>query len=136
MCHRVQQEHQHFKYLNNQSATESFQKRRHDQQQPRILEKPEHDFLLATTGAVIAGRTKGNYPAPVAVLETIVQGSAQSVHEAAALESKAFSELARTPVAKQLVRVYRLSERNRKDGGLGDSTKTSPEEFAAVQPIQ
>ena len=86
--------------LEQSIATESFQKRRHDQQQPRILEKPEHDFLLATTGAVIAGRTKGNYPAPMAVLETIVHGSAQSVHEAASLESKVFSELARTPVAK------------------------------------
>jgi len=119
--------------LEQSIATESFQKRRHDQQQPRILEKPEHDFLLATTGAVIAGRTKGNYPAPMAVLETVVKGSAQSVHEAASLESKVFSELARTPVAKQLVRVYRLSERNRKDGGLGDFTKTSSEDFAAVR---
>lgn len=119
--------------LEQSISTESFRKRRHEQQQPRILEKPEHDFLLATMGAVITGRTKGNYPAPVAVLETIVQGSAQSVHEAAALESKAFSELARTSVAKQLVRVYRLSERNRKDGGLDDSIKKSPEEFVAVQ---
>ena len=118
--------------LEQSISTESFRKRRHDQQQPRILEKPEHDFLLATMGAVITGRTKGNYPAPVAVLETIVQGSAQSVHEAASLESKAFSELARTSVAKQLVRVYRLSERNRKDGGLDDSIKTSPDEFVAV----
>ena len=119
--------------LEQSISTESFRKRRHEQQQPRILEKPEHDFLLATMGAVITGRTKGNYPAPVAVLETIVQGSAQSVHEAAAIESKAFSELARTSVAKQLVRVYRLSERNRKDGGLDDSIKKSPEEFVAVQ---
>ncbi len=119
--------------LEQSISTESFRKRRHEQQQPRILEKPEHDFLLATMGAVITGRAKGNYPAPVAVLETIVQGSAQSVHEAAALESKAFSELARTSVAKQLVRVYRLSERNRKDGGLDDSIKKSPEEFVAVQ---
>ena len=118
--------------LEQSISTESFRKRRHDQQQPRILEKPEYDFLLATMGAVITGRTKGNYPAPVAVLETIVQGSAQSVHEAASLESKAFSELARTSVAKQLVRVYRLSERNRKDGGLDDSIKTSPDEFVAV----
>ena len=118
--------------LEQSISTESFRKRRHDQQQPRILEKPEHDFLLATMGAVITGRTKGNYPAPVAVLETIVQGSAQSVHEAASLESKAFSELARTSVAKQLVRVYRLSERNRKDEGLDDSIKTSPDEFVAV----
>ena len=118
--------------LEQSIATESFQKRRHDQQQPRILEKPEHDFLLATTGAVIAGRTKGNYPAPMAVLETVVKGSAQSVHEAASLESKVFSELARTPVAKQLVRVYRLSERNRKDGGLGELPKASSEDSVAV----
>ncbi len=119
--------------LEQSIATESFRQRRHDQQQPRLLEKPEHDFLLATMGAVIAGRTKGNYPAPMAALETVVQGSAKSVHDAGLLESKAFARLAKTPVAKQLVRVYRLSERNRKDGGLCDLPKASSEDFAAVQ---
>ncbi len=118
--------------LEQSVATESFRKRRHDQQQPRILEKPEHDFLLATMGAVIVGRTKGNYPAPMAALEAVVQGSAKSIYDAASLESKTFAELAKTSVAKQLVRVYRLSERNRKDGGLGGLPKAVSEDSVAV----
>ncbi len=117
-------------------ATGDYLKRRSELQLPHILDKPESDFLLATTGAVIVGRTKGNYPAPMVAFNTIMQGAAKSTTEAAALESKAFSELAKTSVAKQLVRVYRLGERNRSDCGLGKSTQLTPNKSLRVNELQ
>ena len=117
-------------------ATGDYLKRRSELQLPHILDKPESDFLLATTGAVIVGRTKGNYPAPMVAFNTIMQSAAKSTTEAAALESKAFSELAKTSVAKQLVRVYRLGERNRSDCGLGKSTQLTPNKLLRVNELQ
>ena len=94
------------------------------------------DFLLATTGAVIVSRTKGNYPAPMVAFETIMQSATKSMKEAAALESKAFADLSQTSVAKQLVRVYRLGERNRRDCGLGESAQLTSNESVHVNEVQ
>ena len=117
-------------------AAGDFLKHRSELQLPHVLDKPESDFLLATTGAVIVGRTKGNYPAPMVAFNTIMQGATQSISEAAALESKAFSELAKTSVAKQLIRVYRLGERNRSDCGLGKSAQLTPNKSLRVNELQ
>ena len=117
-------------------ASGDYLKRRSELQLPQAMDKPESDFLVATTGAVIVGRTKGNYPAPMVAFNTIMQGATQSMREAAALESKAFSELAKTSVAKQLVRVYRLRERNRSDCGLGKSAQLTPNKSLHVNELQ
>ena len=117
-------------------ASGDYLKRRSELQLPQAMDKPESDFLVATTGAVIVGRTKGNYPAPMVAFNTIMQGARQSMGEAAALESKAFSELAKTSVAKQLVRVYRLRERNRSDCGLGKSAQLTPNKSLSVNELQ
>ena len=117
-------------------ASGDYLKRRSELQLPQAMDKPESDFLVATTGAVIVGRTKGNYPAPMVAFNTIMQGATQSMREAAALESKAFSELAKTSVAKQLVRVYRLRERNRSDCGLGKSAQLTPNKPLHVNELQ
>ena len=84
------------------------------------LDPQEHSFLAATSAAVILGRTGGHYPAPPAILETILAGASQSAEDAGRIESAAFATLARTPVAAQLLRVFRSGERNRRDSGVGD----------------
>ena len=117
-------------------ATADYCKRRAELQLPQVLDKPESDFLLATTGAVIVSRTKGNYPAPMVAFDTIMQSATKSMREAAALESKAFSDLSQTSVAKQLVRVYRLGERNRRDCGLGESAQLTSIESVHVNEVQ
>ncbi|MFM8284429.1 MAG: 3-hydroxyacyl-CoA dehydrogenase NAD-binding domain-containing protein [Planctomycetaceae bacterium] len=97
------------------------------------LDPAELRFLADSAAAVIAGRTGGHYPAPSVVLETIVAGSAVPAAQAALLESKAFARLVATPVARQLVRVFRLGERNRRDSGIAaDGDQAVP--VRAVRP--
>ena len=86
------------------------------------LDPVEREFLETTTAAVILGRTGGHYPAPLAILETILAGSAVDAAAAARLESAAFAKLAATPVAGNLLRVFRIGERNRRDAGVADAT--------------
>ncbi len=85
---------------------------------PVGLAPEEREFLEATTGAVIQGRTAGHYPAPPAILEAVLATSTVPAIEAGAIEGKAFATLARSPVARQLVRVFRLGEQNRRDRGV------------------
>ena len=92
--------------------------RRRRLSRPVVLEAVEREFLEAMTGAVIQGRTGGHYPAPLAILEAVLATSGVSETDAGTIEGKAFAVLARSPVARQLVRVFRLGERNRRDCGI------------------
>jgi 3-hydroxyacyl-CoA dehydrogenase/enoyl-CoA hydratase/3-hydroxybutyryl-CoA epimerase/3-hydroxyacyl-CoA dehydrogenase/enoyl-CoA hydratase/3-hydroxybutyryl-CoA epimerase/enoyl-CoA isomerase len=96
-----------------------------------VIDPDEVQFLEATTAAVMLGRTGGHYAAPPAILRTILTGAAVPAAEAGDLEGRAFAELARSSVAAQLVRVFRLGERNRHDPGIDDVDGIEPRETAA-----
>ncbi|MFM1904085.1 MAG: hypothetical protein RLZZ440_1985 [Planctomycetota bacterium] len=101
------------------------------------LDPVEREFLEATATAVMLGRTGGRYPAPPAILETILTGSAEPASAAERLESAAFADLAATPVAASLLRVFRLGERNRRDQGVGrgDEPAAPPRQLAAAAVV-
>jgi 3-hydroxyacyl-CoA dehydrogenase/enoyl-CoA hydratase/carnithine racemase len=101
---------------------------------PVHLASAERDFLAATSAAVILGRSGGHYPAPPAILQTVLDGIGVGADEAARLESAAFAALAATPVSRQLIRVFRLGERNRHDSGLDESAGGSPGASAGARP--
>ncbi len=105
--------------------------RRRLQAEPVLLDPQERAFLAATSAAVILGRTGGHYPAPPAILETILSGTSLPAEEAGRLESAAFATLARTPVAAQLLRVFRSGERNRRDSGIGGDEQIATDETPA-----
>lgn len=87
--------------------------------EPVVLDRDERAFLEAVTSAVILGRTAGHYPAPTAILQTTLAGAEADLATAGRLESAAFAQLATGDVSRQLVRVFRLGERNRRDPGVG-----------------
>ena len=102
------------------AARQSHLKRRRQQAEPLPLVADERDFLEAMSSAVILGRSGGHYPAPLAILETILAGAATTADEAGRIEAAAFARLAKSDVSRQLIRVFRLGERNRRDSGLDD----------------
>jgi len=105
--------------------------RRHALRPPLAAE--EREFLEATSAAVILGRSGGHYPAPLAILQTVLDGCDASPDEAGRLESAAFATLASAAVSRQLIRVFRLGERNRRDSGLDQAAGGRP--LAEPQPI-
>ena len=112
------------------NATKSHLDRRRRQSAAVAADPDELAFMEATTAAVMLGRTGGHYPAPPAILRTILAGAVRPAAEAAEIEGRAFAELARSPVAAHLVRVFRLGERNRHDSGLDRA-----EPVEAVEPV-
>jgi 3-hydroxyacyl-CoA dehydrogenase/enoyl-CoA hydratase/3-hydroxybutyryl-CoA epimerase/3-hydroxyacyl-CoA dehydrogenase/enoyl-CoA hydratase/3-hydroxybutyryl-CoA epimerase/enoyl-CoA isomerase len=111
------------------SARQSHLDRRRQQAGAVTLVAEERDFLEAMSAAVILGRSGGQYPAPLAILETILAGAALPAEEATRLEAATFATLAKSDVSRQLIRVFRLGERNRRDTGLdlqgGDDRSTT-----------
>lgn len=100
---------------------------------PRWLDEAERRFLEDTVSAVIRGRTADHYPAPPAILEAVLEGCAAPLEEAGAIEGRMLGRLAGTPVARHLVRVFRIGERNRIDNGVGPgATVAIPFERPAV----
>lgn len=116
-------------------ATDSHRPRRRVQAAVIVVDPDERAFLEATFGAVIMGRTGGHYPAPLAILQTMLAGAAVPAVEAAALEGRAFAKLARSPVSAQLVRLFQIGERNRHDPGLDDAGDIEPLEITSPAVI-
>lgn len=91
--------------------------RRHAHQGVNLSET-ELTFLGATAAAYIQGQTKGQYPAPLAALELMLNAARLDLETACQREAEAFVQLFGTPVNRALLNVFFLSDRNKKDTGV------------------
>jgi len=75
---------------------------------------PVSKVVAAQAQKKILARTRGNYPAPLKALEVVVAGLNATHAQSLENEKNAFAELARGPVAQNLIRVFFLQERAKK----------------------
>ena len=111
--------------IERNTATGAYLQRRKKLAAPLPLDPLEREFLESTATAVILGRTGSHYPAPLAILRTILDGLDLDAVAAGTAEGAAFAALASGPVAAQLVRVFRLGERNRQDSGVAHASSAA-----------
>jgi len=71
-------------------------------------------FVLDRAAAMTRARTAGQYPAPNAALRVLRHGLGRPLAESLKLEADEVSALVVGPVCKNLVRIFRLSERAKK----------------------
>jgi 3-hydroxyacyl-CoA dehydrogenase/enoyl-CoA hydratase/carnithine racemase len=81
-------------------------------------EPTELGFLGATVSAVIQQETKGNYPAPVAALELMLETCSLGAEAALAREAEGMAGLFGTPVNAALINIFFLTDRNKRETGL------------------
>jgi 3-hydroxyacyl-CoA dehydrogenase / enoyl-CoA hydratase / 3-hydroxybutyryl-CoA epimerase / enoyl-CoA isomerase len=86
--------------------------------QPISAEPTELGFLGATASAMIQQETKGNYPAPMAALELMLETSQLPAEEALQREAEGMAQLFGSPVNAALINVFFLTDRNKRDTGL------------------
>lgn len=86
--------------------------------QPLEVNSTELGFLGATASALIQQETKGNYPAPPAVLELMLETCTLNAEEALQREAAGMAELFGSPVNAALINVFFLTDRNKRDTGL------------------
>lgn len=86
--------------------------------QPIGMSETELMFLGATASAYIQQQTKGQYPAPVAALELLLETSQLDAATAGEREAASFIDLFASPINRSLINVFFLGDRNKKDPGI------------------
>ena len=81
-------------------------------------------FVLAQARRQTLAKTRGRYPAPLRAIEVAGVGLAQGEAAGFDAEARATGELAVGPVAKNLIRLFRLIEANKKEGESEEAVAT------------
>ncbi len=100
----------------------------------RVLEDtaPGRKVILRTARKQVLSRTGGHYPAPLRILDVLDATLGSSMEKALRRESEVAGELITTPVSKNLIHVFQLRERARKETGAGPGVEPRPVESVAV----
>ncbi|HKD36959.1 MAG TPA: enoyl-CoA hydratase-related protein, partial [Pirellulales bacterium] len=102
--------------------------------QPIAIDETELTFLGATASAVIQQQTKGQYPAPVAALELMLEAAALDLDAACTKEAEGMAKLFGSPVNRALINVFFLGDRNKKDTGIA-RTDVQPRPIKSISVI-
>ena len=75
-------------------------------------------FVFQQARKKVLARTHGHYPAPLKALEVVRRGLTMTLERAFELEAEVVSELMVGPVSKNLVHLFFLTEKAKKDSGV------------------
>ncbi|MCS6849689.1 MAG: 3-hydroxyacyl-CoA dehydrogenase NAD-binding domain-containing protein [Gemmataceae bacterium] len=89
---------------------------------PVGLTEDQHSFAFAVVHGQIMARTRGQLPAPLAALNAIAQGCNLPLEEGLKVEADAFVPLVGSPIARNLIAVFFMTQRLQKDPGVADPT--------------
>ena len=93
----------------------------------RLVNNPFAVALIARRARrEVMRKTRGNYPAVLEALEVATRGIKHSVEQSLVLEREGFLKLAQTPACRNLLRVFFLQERARKQAPPGISAVKNP----------
>ncbi len=102
--------------------------------QPLDISDTELGFLGATASAFIQGQTGGQYPAPMAALELMLESAGLDADAAGLKEAQAMAALFGTPINRALINVFFLTDRNKKDTGI-DRRDVKPAPIRSVAVV-
>ncbi len=94
---------------------------RKKKQQPVGLTEEQHAFTFAVARAQVLAKTKGQLPAPLAAIDAISKGCNLPLDEGLKAETEAFAPLVGSPISKNLIAVFFMTQRLAKDPGVSDA---------------
>jgi 3-hydroxyacyl-CoA dehydrogenase/enoyl-CoA hydratase/3-hydroxybutyryl-CoA epimerase/3-hydroxyacyl-CoA dehydrogenase/enoyl-CoA hydratase/3-hydroxybutyryl-CoA epimerase/enoyl-CoA isomerase len=100
----------------------AWKEERRRKQQPVGLSEDQHSYTFAVARAQVLEKTKGHYPAPLAALDAIARGCNLTLEEGLQVETEAFLPLLGSPVAKNLIAIFFMTQRLQKDPGVADAS--------------
>jgi 3-hydroxyacyl-CoA dehydrogenase/enoyl-CoA hydratase/3-hydroxybutyryl-CoA epimerase/3-hydroxyacyl-CoA dehydrogenase/enoyl-CoA hydratase/3-hydroxybutyryl-CoA epimerase/enoyl-CoA isomerase len=100
---------------------------RRRKRQPVGLSEEQHSFTFAVARAMVLQKTKGQYPAPLAALDAMAKGCNRPLEDGLQEETAALLPLLGSPISRNLIGVFFLTQRLQKDTGVAN---------ASVQPRQ
>ena len=114
------------KLLRWEAQTKSYLQQRDQWNRGIVLSENELAFLAATASAYIQSQTKGQYPAPLAALELMLDAAGDDIETACKKEAAGMSQLFGTPINRALINVFFLGDRNKKDSGVSETSASAP----------
>ena len=91
-------------------------------QQPVGLSEEQHQFTFAVAKAMVLGKTKGQFPAPLAALEAIAKGCNLTLEEGLKVETDQFLPLIGSTITRNLIAIFFMTQRLAKDPGVADAS--------------
>ncbi len=104
-------------------ADGSWREARRRKQQPVGLSEEQLGFTVAVTRAQVQMKTGGHYPAPLAALNAIAKGCNLPLADGLKVETEAFLPLVGSPISRNLIAVFFMTQRLAKDPGVAGSVK-------------
>jgi 3-hydroxyacyl-CoA dehydrogenase/enoyl-CoA hydratase/3-hydroxybutyryl-CoA epimerase/3-hydroxyacyl-CoA dehydrogenase/enoyl-CoA hydratase/3-hydroxybutyryl-CoA epimerase/enoyl-CoA isomerase len=93
---------------------------RRQKEQPVGLSEDQAAFTFAVVEAQVREKTKGHFPAPLAALKAIAGGCNLPLEEGLKVETDQFVPLVGSPVSRNLIAVFFMTQRLQKDTGVAD----------------
>lgn len=85
-------------------------------------------FVYAAARKQVMAKTRGNYPAPLAAIDVVRIGLEKGRAAGFAAEAQAFGQLAMSPVARELIRIFFATTALKKDDGVEAGTGATARE--------
>ncbi len=108
--------------------------RREQLSQPLGLSIDQQTFAFSVAKGMIAAKTKGQYPAPLAALEAMQKGCNLPLAEGLEVEKKVALGVVGTPIAANLIAVFFMKNRLDRDPGV-ERTDVTPRRVERVGVI-
>ena len=89
---------------------------------PVGLTEEQLGFTFAVLRAQVAAKTGGHYPAPLAALDAIRKGCNLPLEDGLKAETEAFLPLVGSPISRNLIAVFFMTQRLQKDPGVADAS--------------
>jgi 3-hydroxyacyl-CoA dehydrogenase/enoyl-CoA hydratase/3-hydroxybutyryl-CoA epimerase/3-hydroxyacyl-CoA dehydrogenase/enoyl-CoA hydratase/3-hydroxybutyryl-CoA epimerase/enoyl-CoA isomerase len=106
---------------------------RRRKQQPVGLSEEQLSFTVAVARGQVLAKTKGQLPAPLAALDAIAKGCNVPLDHGLQAETAAFTPLVASPISRNLIAVFFMTQRLQKDPGVADtSVQPKPVERVGV----
>jgi 3-hydroxyacyl-CoA dehydrogenase/enoyl-CoA hydratase/3-hydroxybutyryl-CoA epimerase/3-hydroxyacyl-CoA dehydrogenase/enoyl-CoA hydratase/3-hydroxybutyryl-CoA epimerase/enoyl-CoA isomerase len=113
------------------AESKAWQEARRKKQQPVGLSEEQLSFTYAVARGQVMMKTKGQLPAPLAALEAIVKGCNRTLEEGLKVEMESFVPLVGSPISRNLIAVFFMTQRLQKDPGVSDP-KVQPRDVKRV----
>lgn len=104
---------------------------RRQKQLPLGLTEEQHSFTFAVAKAQVLEKTKGQLPAPLAALDAVARGCNLPLDEGLQIETDQFVPLVGSPISRNLIAVFFMTQRLQKDQGVADAA-VKPRDVGSV----
>ncbi len=95
---------------------------RRRKRQPVGLSEEQLSSLFAAARSQVLAKTKGQLPAPLAALSAIEKGCKLPLDDGLRVETEAFAPLIGSPISRNLIAVFFMTQRLQKDPGVADAS--------------